>query len=229
MLQVAKVVVGSRLHGLENENSDWDYRGIHMHRLKDVLDPFKTLKNTSWIEGDVDDTSYELSDFCKMATHGNATYLEVFFSNQVELTHPVHKEIQDNWTKFMDTEAFVKASLGYAHNQKNKFEDRNPVGVKGQFRRHKFAVAYARVMWQCREFLKTGEFKCQIDEGEFKELLLKWKNSWDDKYTMECLETYYQLESEIEELWANVNPKFVYKPDREWIAEFIHRSYITYA
>jgi len=60
---ITKVVVGSRLHGLANDRSDWDYRGIHITPLKDVLSPFKTLKNTSWIEGDIDNTSYELADF----------------------------------------------------------------------------------------------------------------------------------------------------------------------
>jgi predicted nucleotidyltransferase len=223
MKTLAKVVVGSRLHGLDNPKSDWDYRGIHIHDLKDVLSPFQTLKNTSWIEGDIDDTSYELSDFCKMATRGNATYLEVFFSNQIIETSPIHKEMQENWIKFLDTDAFAKASLGYAHNQKNKFEDRDPVGVKGQFRRHKFAVAYSRVMWQCTEFMKTGEFKCQIDEGEFKNQMLRWKNEWNDSFTMEAIETYYRQEAELEEAWQNT--KFKYKPDIEWIEDFILRAY----
>lgn len=223
MQTLAKVVVGSRLHGLDNPNSDWDYRGIHIHDLKDVLSPFQTLKNTSWIEGDIDDTSYELSDFCKMATRGNATYLEVFFSNQIIETSPIHKEMQDNWAKFVDTDAFAKASLGYAHNQKNKFEDRDPVGVKGQFRRHKFAVAYSRVMWQCIEFMKTGQFRCQIDEGYYKNQMLRWKNEWNDSFTMEAIETYYKQEAELEEVWQNT--KFKYKPDVEWIEDFICRAY----
>src|ERR1700751_1085934 len=117
---ITKVVVGSRLHGLHNEKSDYDYRGVHITPLRDVLSPFKTLKNTSWIEGDIDDTSYELADFCKAATKGNATILEVFFSNQVESTTPIAEEMRANWKKFMDTDQFVMASRGYAANQLNK-------------------------------------------------------------------------------------------------------------
>lgn len=223
MKQIAKVLVGSRLHGLHTPISDFDYRGIHIHALKDKLSPFQTLKNTSWIEGDEDNTSYELADFCKMAVKGNATNLEVFFSNEILETSAIHKEMRENWLKFMDTEAFVKASLGYAKNQKTKFEDRNPVGVKGQFRRHKFAVAYARVMWQCIEFLKTGEFKCQIEHGEFRDKLLRWKNDWSDDFTMEAIETFYQMEAELEEAWLNT--KYLYKPDIAWIEDFIYRAY----
>lgn len=227
MRQIAKVLVGSRLHGLDNDNSDFDYRGIFMHSAIEKISPFKTLKNTSWIEGDEDNTSYELADFCKLATHGNATILEVFFSDRIIETSDIHREMSDNWTKFMDTRKFIDASLGYAKNQKAKFEDRNPVGVKGQFRRHKFAVAYARVMWQCLEFLKTGEFKCRIDEGEFKDTLLKWKNNWDDKYTMEVIEMFYKLEAELLEYKDNIPEQFNYKPDIEWIENFIYRSYIN--
>lgn len=225
MQTITKVVVGSRLHGLENENSDWDYRGIHLHDLKDVLSPFKTLKNTSWIEGDEDNTSYELADFCKHATNGNATILEVFFSDKVLETSEIAEEIRENWQKFMDTERFVKASLGYAKNNKNKFEERNPIGVRGQYRRHKFAVAYCRVLWQCLEFLRTGEFKCRIDEGHFKDTLLRWKNNWDDMYTMEAIETYYRLEALVEDAWKN-QTKHIYKPDTEWIENFILKSYM---
>lgn len=41
MKVLTKVVVGSRLHGLENEDSDWDYRGIHIHHLECTLTPEK--------------------------------------------------------------------------------------------------------------------------------------------------------------------------------------------
>ncbi len=65
---ILSVVVGSRLHGLNKPTSDYDIRGIFMHRLQELVSPFKTLKNTSWVEDDVDNTSYELRDFCKLAS-----------------------------------------------------------------------------------------------------------------------------------------------------------------
>lgn len=61
MKVLTKVLVGSRLHGLHTETSDYDYRGIHIHTLQEKVSPFKTLKNTTWIEGDEDNTSYELA------------------------------------------------------------------------------------------------------------------------------------------------------------------------
>lgn len=162
MKTITKVVVGSRLHGLATETSDWDYRAIHMYSLKETLSPFRTLKNTDWIEGDQDNTSYELAQFCKSATKGNATILEVFFSDQVIETSPIAEEMRANWKKFMDTDQFVMASRGYAANQLNKMALFDDIGIKGQSRTPKFAIAYCRVLWQCSEFLKTGQFKCEM-------------------------------------------------------------------
>lgn len=219
---ITKVLVGSRLHGLHNEQSDYDYRGIHMHELKDVLSPFKTLKNTTWIEGDVDNTSYELADFCKQATHGNATILEVFFSNEIVETTPIADEMRANWRKFIDTDRVVMASRGYASNQLNKMQLFDDVGVKDQRRTSKFAIAYCRVLWQCAEFLKTGEFPCQINEPELRRFLLMLKFGWDDEYIPECTERFTKLQADVTEAWKTA-PKI--KPDIKWIEEFIYESY----
>lgn len=224
MQVITKVLVGSRLHGLHNEQSDYDYRGIHIYSLKEVLSPFKTLKNTSWIEGDVDNTSYELADFCKQATHGNATILEVFFSNEIMETTPVADELRANWRKFIDTDRVVMASRGYASNQLNKMELFDDVGVKDQRRTSKFAIAYCRVLWQCAEFLKTGEFPCQITEPQLKEFLLMIKAGWSDKYIPECTEYFARLQADVTRAWKTAEKM---KPDVVWIEDFVYRSYLS--
>lgn len=219
---LAKVVVGSRLHGLASESSDWDYRGIHIHSLKEVLSPFKKLANTSWIEGDVDDTSYELADFCKTATRGNPTILEVFFSDQIAETSPTHQMMKNNWQKFVDTDNLVMASRGYASNQLNKMELFEDIGAKGQSRTPKFAVAYIRVLWQCVEFLRTGEFKCEIDDPQLRTFLLNIKNEWDIRLVPELTEMFSTLQADVSREWAKA-PKL--KPDIPWIEDFIYDAY----
>lgn len=219
---ITEVLVGSRLHSLHNEQSDYDYRGIHMHPLKDVLSPFKTLKNTSWIEGDVDNTSYELADFCKQATHGNATILEVFFSNEIKQTTPIADEMRANWKKFIDTDRVVMASRGYASNQLNKMQLFDDIGVKDQRRTSKFAIAYCRVLWQCAEFLRTGEFPCQITDPELRAFLLKLKAGWNDAYIPECTERFAILQGDVTKYWKTAEK---IKPDIKWIEEFIYEAY----
>jgi predicted nucleotidyltransferase len=219
---ITKVLVGSRLHGLHNEKSDYDYRGIFMHDLRDVLSPFKNLKTTSWIEGDVDNTSYELAQFCKDATHGNATILEVFFSNEVIETSPIAEEMRRNWQKFIDTDRVVMASRGYASNQYNKMQLFEDIGVKDQRRTSKFAIAYCRVLWQCAEFLRTGTFPCQITEPALKAFLLEVKSGWKDEYIPHLTELFMQLQKEVSDAWKTA-PKMT--PDIKWIEEFIYDAY----
>lgn len=227
MQVLTEVLVGSRLHGLHTEKSDYDYRGIHIHSLKEVLSPFRTLKNTSWIEGDVDNTSYELADFCKQATHGNATILEVFFSNEIVKTSPIADELRANWQKFVDTDRFVMASRGYAQNQYNKMNLFESAGVKGQERTSKFAVAYCRVLWQCAEFLKTGVFPCQITDPDLKEFLLIIKPLTIKQlqpYVPKLTEMFMLLQANVTN--AHADPGLVkFKPDTEWIEDFIYRAY----
>lgn len=222
MKTITKVVVGSRLHGLATETSDWDYRAIHMYSLKETLSPFRTLKNTDWIEGDQDNTSYELAQFCKSATKGNATILEVFFSDQVIETSPIAEEMRANWKKFMDTDQFVMASRGYAANQLNKMALFDDIGIKGQSRTPKFAIAYCRVLWQCSEFLKTGQFKCEIDDPELKAFLMEVKTNWSTALVPVLTEKFSLLQGEVSKAWATADKL---KPDVEWIEDFIYRSY----
>lgn len=227
MTEIAKVLVGSRLHGLHTPTSDYDYRGIHIHSLRDKLSPFKTLKNTTWIEGDEDNTSYELADFCKQAVHGNATILEVFFSDEIIETSDVHTELRENWTKFIDTERFVAASRGYAKNQWNKFYNFEDVGGNGQHRTAKFAVAFLRVMWQCEQFLLTGRFKCNLEESDLYPLLKKIKPLSVDEIrplVPEIVAAMDSMERRVSMATAD-SPYMDMKPDIEWIEEFIERAY----
>lgn len=227
MQQIAKVLVGSRLHGLHNPDSDYDYRGIHMHDLRDKLSPFQTLKNTSWIEGDEDNTSYELADFCKQAVHGNATILEVFFSDQIIETSPIHTELRENWKKFIDTRKFIAASRGYGHNQWNKFYNFEDAGILGQHRTAKFAIAFLRVMWQCEQFLLTGTFKCNLEESDLYPLLKKIKLMSLEEirpFTPEIVAAMDKMSRRVS-VAESVSPVINMKPDIEWIEDFIYRAY----
>lgn len=224
---LTKVLVGSQLHGLATPDSDFDYRGIHLNDLKEVLSPFKTLKNTTWIEGDEDNTSYELADFCKNAVHGNATILEVFFSDKIIETSPIADKMRANWQRFFDTHRFIMASRGYAHNQWNKFYNFESAGVKGQERTAKFAVAFLRVMWQCEQFLLTGEFKCNLKESDLYDLLKTIKPLTVDEiqpYLPSIVAAMSDLNMRVS--IAESKSKFLdMKPDIKWIEEFIYDAY----
>lgn len=224
---LTKVLVGSRLHGLHTEHSDYDFRGIHIQPLRSVLSPFRKISNTSWIEGDEDNTSYELADFCRQAVHGNATILEVFFSNQIIDTTPIADEMRWNWAKFMDTQKFVMASRGYAHNQWNKFYNFESIGENGQERTAKFAIAFLRVMWQCEQFLLTGKFECNLRGSDLYPLLKKIKPLSVDEiqpFLPEIVAAMSDMNMRVSVAEGMTNYKHM-TPDIEWIEDFIYRSY----
>lgn len=229
MKVLTKVLVGSRLHDLHTENSDYDYRGIHIQPLRTYLSPFRKVSNTTWIEGDEDNTSYELASFCKDATKGNATILEVFFSDKVIETTPIIDEMRDNWQKFMDTRNFINASRGYAHNQWNKFYNFEDIGVKGQERTAKFAVAFLRVMWQCEQFLKTGHFECHLGGCDYFTLLKRIKSmtKQEVKENMpEIVAAMSDMDLRVAKAEGDAEPEILnMKPDIDWIEEFIYRAY----
>ena len=224
---LTKVVVGSRLHKLNTETSDWDYRGIHISPLIKVLSPFSKQKNHVWLEGDEDNTSYELAEFCKLATVGNATILEVFFSDQVIESTPIIDEMRMNWTKFFNTHHFINASRGYAHNQWNKFYNFEDVGVRGQERTAKFAVAFLRVMWQCEQFLLTGQFKCSLEDSDLFPLLKEIKPLSVEEiqpYLPKIVEAMSDMNMRVSV--AESKSEFLdMKPDIEWIEDFLYRAY----
>jgi len=227
---LTKVVVGSRLHGLNTQTSDWDYRGVYISPLKHVLSPFRKQKNTSWIEGDEDNTSYELAEFCKSATKGNATILEVFFSDKIIDTTPIADEMRYHWQKFINTHHFINASRGYAHNQWKKFYNFEDVGVKGQERTAKFAVAFLRVMWQCEQFLLTGEFKCSLVESDLYPLLKKIK-PLSIKEIQDYLPEIVVAMSDMNMRVSVAESKSMFKdmtPDLDWIEDFLLRAYKSY-
>lgn len=226
---ITKVVVGSRLHGLHTKTSDWDYRGIHISPLRHVISPYRKQKNHVWLEGDEDNTSYELAEFCKLATKGNATILEVFFSDQVVETTPIADQMRMNWYRFMNTKMFVDASRGYAHNQWNKFYNFESKGVNGQERTAKFAVAFLRVMWQCEQFLLTGEFKCDLRESDLYPLLKKIKPLSVEEIQPVLPEIVAAM-SDMNMRVSTATSKSDYmdmEPDIEWIEEFIYQSYLA--
>jgi uncharacterized protein len=215
---IHKVVVGSRLHGLAKENSDYDYRGIFMHPLHDILNPFKKVKNTSWIEDDIDDTSYELADFCKTATHGNPTILETLWSNMVEESSDIGKELVENREKFLNSKKIFDAHRGYAHNQYKKMNLFNP-----DERTPKFAVAYIRSLLQGISLLETGDFNPQITD-DWKGFLMETKYNWSPAMIGVLGKRFAQLEVDIADAYFKNSTKF--EPDYEWIADFVYRSYM---
>lgn len=165
--EILKVIVGSQAHGLANEKSDYDYRGVFViptgHLvLEEFYPPKERLKFTSWIEGKEDDTSWEIGKFLLMATKCNPTVLETFLAPQVhpESHYQVYygNELRELFPHIWNSKGVRDAFIGYGLNQRKKFFDNK------DNRAPKYAAAYLRTLYNAYELLSTGTFNVNLKE-----------------------------------------------------------------
>lgn len=219
---LTKVIVGSKLHGLDNAKSDTDTRGIFIHDVKPVLSPFKKLKSNFWLEGgDEDDTAYELRHFIQMASHGNPTALEVLWSDKVIADTPAIAHLRANRAKLLDSKAIYEAHKGYASNQYNKMNFFDP-----DQRTPKFAVAFIRSLVQGVQLLETGTFKPNMADynPELASFLKVVKYDFDNVDKKALLDVFMYWQTQLNHAYA-ANP-VKYSTDVEWLEDYIYEVYV---
>jgi len=174
-IQILKVVVGSQAHGLATPESDFDYRGVFVVPTENF---FKlgapNPKNTSWVEGKEDDTTWEVGHFLNMATHCNPTILETFLAPSVDVDLGVEEmrlgqKLRDLFPYVWNSKDVMNAFIGYGLNQRKKFFDDKDK------RAAKYAVAYLRTLYQAWELLETGTFTVRIADTPIGDTLKGWK------------------------------------------------------
>lgn len=161
---ILKVLVGSRAHGLEREDSDYDYRGVFIVPTTEILSIDSSTKSVDWIEGNVDNTAYELEHFLSLALKGNPTILETLLAPVVESTEDglnLRKLFQYIW----EPTSVYKSFTGYGYNQRKKFlEDKDK-------RANKYAVCWIRTLYNLIELLGTGTWTVNIGKSSISTIL----------------------------------------------------------
>ncbi len=185
---ILKVVVGSQGHGLATTDSDTDYRGVFVVPTTEILSLGKSIEQTSWIEGKVDDTSWEIGKFLFLATKCNPTILEVFLAPPVwridqggnngweaSEANFYGEQLRELFPYVWNSVDVRNAFVGYGLNQRKKFFDNKDK------RAPKYAAAYLRTLYNAWEFLSTGKFTVKIADTEVGEQVRKFKQG---EYTM---------------------------------------------
>ena len=227
--QILTVVTGSRLHGLSTPESDFDYRGVFINDLSDIVNPFVKPEDTRWIEGETkDDTSYELRKFVKEAVNGNPNFIEILFSNQVVYQNDIGKWMLLNAHRFIDSQRIFEAFKGYAGNQLNKMELFTP-----DARTPKFAVAYMRSLLNGIELLRDGTitnpvpetFSIGFERVPMKAILERVKFTpftEFDKVRDIAQRTFTQLQVELARVFYATPRR---QADRVWLTQFVREAY----
>lgn len=160
-----KALVGSRAHGLHSEDSDYDYRGVYALPTSEILSLGYKYSGTSWIEGDIDDTSYEIGHFLQLCTKANPSVLEVLVSKQTPINTELANEMRELLPFMYNPKDAFNAFSGYSKNQQKKLLDDH------LSRRLKFGVAYVRTAYNLVELFETGTFSLEVTDTAKKNVL----------------------------------------------------------
>ena len=227
--QLLTVVTGSRLHGLSTPESDYDFRGVFVNRMSDIVNPFEKPEDTRWIEGESkDDTSYELRKFVKETVNGNPNFVEILFSNKVTFSTPIGDRMRANAMRFVDSQRIFEAFKGYAGNQLHKMELFTP-----DARTPKFAVAYMRSLLNGIELLRDGTITNPVPESfdindesiparEILALVKFTPFTEFDKVRDIAQRTFAQLQVELARVFY-ASPRR--QADKAWLTEFVRECY----
>jgi predicted nucleotidyltransferase len=159
MKTILKALVGSRAHGLAKPDSDFDWRGVFIAPTSDIiLEPIGfQVKDTGWLEGKgdgvnkIDDTSYEIAKFLKMAMTSNPSVLEILGSPEYEILTEEGERLRELFPALWSSKGVLDAFGGYAHNQvKKMMEDKDG-------RRWSYAKHYIRTLIMGIGLLETNE------------------------------------------------------------------------
>lgn len=168
MKTVLKSLVGSRAHDLHTEESDYDYRGVHLLPTSNLLGLGSKNSPTCWLEGGVDETSYEISHFLHLCTKANPSALEVLLADQIKEETDYAKEMRDLFPLMYNPDDAFNAFVGYSKNQQKKMLEDHLA------RRLKYGVAYLRTAYNLVSLFQTGTFSLRV-EGEKKSTLIDMK------------------------------------------------------
>lgn len=177
--EILKTIVGSQAHGLAEENSDTDYRGVYVCSTKEFFKLGAKIKGSHWMEGETEDnTAYEIGHFLQLAIHCNPSIMEVFKAPIAQFPLVTNEDyikyaVQSNWGVRLrglfpyvwEPQQAFDAFTGYGKSQRTKMLDNH------LNRWQKFGVAYLRTLSNLLELLRTGNFSLEVKAPVFKALL----------------------------------------------------------
>ena len=213
---ILKVLVGSRAHHLNNDDSDYDWRGVFVTPTIDLLKIGSHPDQTNWIEGKEDNTSFEVGKFLFMATKCNPTILEMFKADIVIDWDKRHEEtlghrLQELFPYIWQPKPVMDAFIGYGINQRKKFlEDKDT-------RPAKYACAYLRTLYIAHELLTTGTFSLDVSQTPIFDVLRAWRSGSYSKG--EVIDLAIQWEAKVRKAYEEnpTNPDY----DLEKVNDFL--------
>ncbi len=148
---IARVIVGSQLHGLAMPDSDTDLRRVWVTDVAEMLSPWPPDAPEMAPEED----GWELRHFVGLLVKGNPTVLEVLASDlALGPVDPRWEELRRLTPATLDPSALHRAHTGYIVSQRRLIDDARRRG--DERRAAKAAVAALRIADQGADLLRSG-------------------------------------------------------------------------
>jgi len=224
---IFKAMVGSKLYGTDTPKSDRDYVGVFIPDKEYVMG----LKNCDQVEirsnpsdsgrrndkDDTDCTLYSLPKFIKLAAENNPNIVELFFIDDKHIIecNNYGKRLIESFPFFISKKAKHRF-LGYAHSQKQKILNKDPIGNRREYIEKfgydvKFASHLIRLLVEGNEILQTGKLEFPIPHNRYI------RDIKEGKFKLEQVLTKAdQLEALAEELYVRSDLR--HKPDYDSIS-----------
>ena len=187
MQTILKVLVGSRGHGLENCDSDYDYRSCFVQNTKLILG----LQGFTKFSNKDDNTQWEVQKFLTECLKCNPNVLEVLNAPAIDITDEGY-ELQKLFIHIINKRGIYNAFTGFAKSQKSQALSRE-VPPK---RINKFLCHYLRVLYSGLELLESGVLPVNVKDRPWGRIC---RDAKDGKFELaEGLELGKQLELKLQ-------------------------------
>jgi len=127
--QVFYSISGSHSYGFHSDDSDFDIRGCHVVKTKELFKLKKPKETIEIIHGDIDIVSYELEKFIGLMLKPNGNVLEQLNSPINLVTNKYHKELI-KLSKYCISKDLYYHYRGMAHSNHKKFIEGEKLTIK---------------------------------------------------------------------------------------------------
>lgn len=207
-------LTGSRAFGLDTPDSDWDYKGIFLAPVRQVLGLASPSETVTINDPDI--TVHELAKFLRLALACNPTVIEQLWLDHYEILRPVGAELVEHRGRFLSERKVRDCYGGYARSQFTKLGKTGRFGSDLGPRREKHARHLFRLLEQGEQLLTTGTMSVRVaDPDRIRALSLL-----DDA----------AMAAEAEAAFARFNalPSTLPEtPDTEWANDLLVRARLT--
>lgn len=235
---LVQLVGGSTLYGLNNANSDVDYRGLFFASAKANVTGFANIESIVQT-GEIDSAYYELTHFLKLLRKSNTQVMEILFAPDSALTNQsaLFQRLRENAFNLICSKTLKSSLKGYVFSEIRLAtgERSGQLGGKRKAAVEKYGFSpknFVQILRLCKvgiEFFKGNGYMVNVKEFNplFHAFLMDIKEN-PEKFTCDQLKSYVDHHySELEK--AMDESKVSYTFDADLAADLVLTARDTYA